>query len=758
MLSKRGFALKFCLSSLTMAKSATAAALSSGGAAAVVGEPAATTEKYEFPVLEVQDATSLAKLLVKGGPMKGGKGLVGLKGEGLRKRFPFQVKEPLVYSTKTITSEAIESFSLTFLEGISWIQQEIGIMLNYRMLLEQPNMAEAFGEDPSSSIWAMIVPPGEQAEGQKVADNKWSIDVRWFPFPDENEGEMQKKRIAELRELMEVRVQSGLTTLKQKTFAEDSVPALLQKSLLEKLSNYSKEQAKLFNKQVPTGEPTFHLHELMPIYLRASHTFAKDVLKALQLEVTSMLDTMKARLLDMKTNWSNAQLVQQLLPDSAEEETQGSQELAEAEWRKNIVEYMIDITAPTTASGGVAQNGRNNSSFLQPTNKVEEVIFSQLAKSMKKDIDEQLRYLAEVRLFDFENDQQSGYSRNLWYPGRRDQFPTAPVTSAALAQAASAENDSESDQEDEQTQKLWAGSHTDICAMTLIPAPNDEGLELFTGDLEIKERPNEMKKSAKKQWAKIKGDKNIDMFLFLSDFLEANTSFNLIIRNEITNQPKSTAILKSMWHRVMMTRKQMVTGNGRVSTPIFYNTKFGTYVSKHYPRAEWFFNARMHNTAGKSSGMDFSVRPDFDGTNNVFVTVEEIGRMLAANPSVEQQRAALLKKGHYTKEEVEQKLRETGMQQSGRERLLELQKIWSGQQGKRLVKKGDAKTKELDVFENAWDKESDKRNVRLQELMRERYLWDQERFLNPEKFTEEVEKPKLEALTEQVKNAKAGAQ
>lgn len=115
------------------------------------------------------------------------------------------------------------------------------------------------------------------------------------------------------------------------------------------------------------------------------------------------------------------------------------------------------------------------------------------------------------------------------------------------------------------------------------------------------------------------------MYLFLSDFLQANTQFDTI-----EGQPN--ALLKSMWHRVMRTDAQLQSGFGRVSTPVFYNTKFGTYVSKHYPRAEWFFNTRMSITAGKSSGASFEPSPGMGADSNLFVVVSELQRIKNANP------------------------------------------------------------------------------------------------------------------------------
>ena len=49
------------------------------------GASCGSKEQYSFPVLEVTDAQELAKKLVAGGPTQGGKGLVGLKGEGMSK-------------------------------------------------------------------------------------------------------------------------------------------------------------------------------------------------------------------------------------------------------------------------------------------------------------------------------------------------------------------------------------------------------------------------------------------------------------------------------------------------------------------------------------------------------------------------------------------------------------------------------------------------------------------------------------------------
>eukprot|EP00392_Amoebophrya_sp_AT5.2_P011117 g11192.t1 len=447
------------------------------------GASCGSKEQYSFPVLEVTDAQELAKKLVAGGPTQGGKGLVGLKGEGLRNHWHF----------------VVEGVHIPFRTAVSWIQQEIAILLNFRKLLEELDEGERF-EDPDDAAWRMIVPPGEQAEGQKYPDNKWSIDIRWF---GDNAQDMDwaENRVLGLRDLGR-RLKKGIQHLKQrKPYPAGSAAETLRQRLFTKITDYTvslgaklpleklmkavgypseivvvaSASASQKGRGVETTYPEFgFLHVLQPHYLDSANAFAKAVLGALQPEVEGMLRTMKERLELLKEksdNWLGGTLLETAAANKEEQKQ---------EWRKNIVAWMTQSEEEFRGTFGVSpKSGKQVRSDLMGFKDDNE-------EEMRRDIDRQLAYLEEVQLMNFKEDQATGYSRNLCSP-------------------------------------VWAGSHTDICAVTLIPAASDEGLELYVGDNSILERPDE----SSEHWYKIK-DESIDMYLFLSDFLQANTQFDTI--------------------------------------------------------------------------------------------------------------------------------------------------------------------------------------------------------------------------------------
>ncbi|CAD7955521.1 unnamed protein product [Amoebophrya sp. A25] len=593
---------------------------------------------YKFPVLEVtEDVRELAQKLVEGGPMRGGKGLVGLKGQGLTERFRFLLPVPTntlhwteqhrdvlpggetAMSVAAVVDQvpgvveppkgAIHGTwqSVPFRLGMSFIQHEVGILMNYAKFLQTVNPKW----DPSGD-WAFVVLPGEQAEGQKFPDNKWSIDVPWFPFVGNDQINAETKQIELIRTKQRL-LKKGL---------RDGVPL---DASAEACHVFGKLQQRVdeYEEHVrthlgPTSSVFFDLktndewglfYYLMPQYLRNMNNFAKAVLGALQAEVEKIIGEMKARIEQLGA-MKDIDLLNVLL----QQEGMHDQSRAEAAWRRFVVTYMADV---------------NDSLGLRPSENgaLMTVDRRSLLKRVREGIRIQREKLDDLILMNFIEDTKQGYSRNLWYPGVDD-------TLAKL------------DQSD-----VWAGSHTDICALTLIPAATDEGLELFVGDGQILERPAE--DSA--EWHAI-APGEIDMYLFLSDFLQANTQFETIELDE-KGALKSTALLKSMWHRVRRTPAQAEKGHGRVSTPVFYNVKDDRRVSNAFPVADWFFRARMHNTAGKSSGSSFDVGPEMSAMSNLYVVVEEQRRILNANPAT----------------------RANGMSAEGRKRSLEKVQLWSGE-------------------------------------------------------------------------------